>query len=108
VLAAAKAGLEVAQLREGTLRELIASCLCRSNSVDLVQDCRRCSKRQALFQFCSSRYLTGSMLITTNLEFERWTEVFGDERLTGGLLDPLTHKCHILKMNGESYRFVMA
>lgn len=60
---------------------------------------------QALFQFCSSRYLTGSVIITTNLEFERWTEVFGDERLTAALLDRLTHKCHILEMNGESYRF---
>jgi len=63
------------------------------------------SGSQALFQFCSSRYLTGSMIITTNLEFERWTEVFGDERLTGALLDRLTHKCHILEMNGDSYRF---
>jgi len=63
------------------------------------------SGSQALFQFCSSRYLTGSVIITTNLEFERWTEVFGDERLTGALLDRLTHKCHILEMNAESYRF---
>jgi DNA replication protein DnaC len=63
------------------------------------------SGSQALFQFCSGRYLTGSMIVTTNLEFERWTEVFGDERLTGALLDRLTHKCHILEMNGESYRF---
>jgi len=45
------------------------------------------------------------VIITTNLEFERWTEVFGDERLTVALLDRLTHKCHILEMNGESYRF---
>jgi len=59
----------------------------------------------ALFQLCSSRHLTGSVIITTNLEFERWTEVFGDERLTGALPDRLTHKCHILEMNGESYRF---
>lgn len=63
------------------------------------------SGSQALFQFCSGRYLTGSMIITTNLEFERWTEIFGDERLTGALLDRLTHKCHVLEMNGESYRF---
>lgn len=63
------------------------------------------SGSQALFQFCSSCYLTRSMLITTNLEFERWTEIFGDERLTGALLDRLTHRCHILEMNGESYRF---
>ena len=63
------------------------------------------SGSQALFQFCSGRYLTGSVIITTNLEFERWPEAFGDERLTGALLDRLTHKCHILEMNGESYRF---
>ena len=63
------------------------------------------SGSQALFQFCSDRYLKGSMIITTNLEFQRWTEVFGDERLTAALLDRLTHKCHILEMNGDSYRF---
>jgi DNA replication protein DnaC len=63
------------------------------------------SGSQALFQFCSDRYLKGSMVITTNLEFQRWTEVFGDERLTAALLDRLTHKCHILEMNGDSYRF---
>jgi len=45
------------------------------------------------------------MIITTNMEFERWTEIFGDERLTSAPLDRLTHKCHILEMSGESYRF---
>ena len=58
-----------------------------------------------LFQVCSERYLRGSILITTNLEFARWVEVFGDERLTGALLDRLTHHCHILEYNGDSYRF---
>ena len=42
--------------------------------------------------------------MTTNLPFDEWTEVFGSERLTGALLDRLTHRVHILEMNGESYR----
>jgi DNA replication protein DnaC len=58
-----------------------------------------------LFQVCAERYLRGSMVITTNLEFGRWVEVFGDERLTGALLDRITHRCHILEFNGESHRF---
>ena len=58
-----------------------------------------------LFQVCADRYLRGSLLITTNLEFGRWVEVFGDERLTGALLDRLTHHCHVLEFNGDSYRF---
>jgi len=58
-----------------------------------------------LFQVCTERYLKGSLLITSNLEFSRWLEVFGDERLTGALLDRLTHHCHVLEFNGDSYRF---
>ena len=46
----------------------------------------------------------GSILVTTNLPFGEWTEVFGSERLTGALLDRLTHHVHILEMNGESCR----
>jgi DNA replication protein DnaC len=60
---------------------------------------------EALFTFCSSRYERGSLVITTNLDFARWKEVFGDEALTGALLDRLTHRCHIIEMNGDSYRF---
>ena len=52
----------------------------------------------------SQRYERGSVLVTTNLPFDEWTEVFGSERLTGALLDRLTHRVHILEMNGESYR----
>jgi DNA replication protein DnaC len=58
-----------------------------------------------LFQVCADRYLKGSLLVTTNLEFARWVEVFGDERLTGALQDRLTHHCHVLEFNGDSYRF---
>ena len=46
----------------------------------------------------------GPLMVTTNLPFDEWTEVFGSERLTGALLDRLTHHIHILEMNGESYR----
>ena len=50
------------------------------------------------------RYERGSTLVTTNLPFDEWTEVFGSERLTGALLDRLTHHVNILEMNGDSYR----
>ncbi len=60
---------------------------------------------ELLFQFCSARYERGSIIVTTNLEFDKWTEVHGDEQLTAALLDRLTHRSHILNINGESYRF---
>ncbi len=59
---------------------------------------------ELLFEVFSQRYELGSILVTTNLPFDEWTEVFGSERLTGALLDRLTHHVHILEMNGESYR----
>ena len=59
---------------------------------------------ELLFEVFSQRYERGSILVTTNLPFDEWTEVFGPERLTGALLDRLTHRVHILEMNGESYR----
>jgi DNA replication protein DnaC len=52
----------------------------------------------------SQRYERGSTLVTSNLPFQEWTEVLGSERLTGALLDRLTHHVHILEMNGDSYR----
>src|SRR5216684_9317749 len=52
----------------------------------------------------SQRYERGSTLVTSNLPFDEWTGVFGSERLTGALLDRLTHHVHILEMNGDSYR----
>ncbi|GAB6178830.1 IS21-like element helper ATPase IstB [Desulfotomaculum defluvii] len=58
-----------------------------------------------LFQFCSERYEQGSLVITTNLDFSRWEEVFGDNALTIALLDRLTHHAHVLPFVGESYRF---
>ena len=59
---------------------------------------------ELLFEVFSQRYERGSTLVTTNLPFDEWTGVFGSERLTGALLDRLTHHVHILEMNGESYR----
>ena len=59
---------------------------------------------ELLFEIISQRYERGSILIPTNLPFDEWAEVFGSERLTGALLDRLTHHVHILQMNGESYR----
>ena len=59
---------------------------------------------ELLFEIFSQRYERGSTLVTTNLPFDEWTDVFGSERLTGALLDRLTHHVHILEMNGDSYR----
>jgi DNA replication protein DnaC len=59
---------------------------------------------ELLFELISQRYERGSTLITSNLPFEEWTETFGTERLTGALLDRLTHHVNILEMNSESYR----
>jgi len=58
-----------------------------------------------LFQFCSERYERGSLIITTNLDFARWEEIFGDNALTIALLDRLTHHAHVIPFVGESYRF---
>jgi DNA replication protein DnaC len=60
---------------------------------------------QALFTFCSELYERLSFIITTNLKFADWVQVFGDERLTAALLDRLTHHAHIIELLGESYRF---
>jgi len=59
---------------------------------------------ELLFEVFSQRYERGSTMLTSNLPFDEWTEVFGSERLTGALLDRLTHHVHILEMNGDSYR----
>jgi DNA replication protein DnaC len=59
---------------------------------------------EMLFEIFSQRYERNSTLVTSNLPFAEWTEVLGSERLTGALLDRLTHHVHILEMNGDSYR----
>ncbi len=59
---------------------------------------------ELLFDVISRAYERSSVIITTNLPFENWTEVLGSERLTGAMLDRLTHRVHILEANGDSYR----
>jgi len=59
---------------------------------------------ELLFEIFSQRCERGSTIVTSNLPFDEWTSVFGSERLTGALLDRLTHHVHILEMNGDSYR----
>ncbi len=62
------------------------------------------SGAELLFEVFSQRYERGATLVTSNLPFNEWTEILGSERLTGALLDRLTHHVHILEMNGPSYR----
>ena len=59
---------------------------------------------ELLFEIFSRSYAHGATLVTSNLPFDEWTSVLGSERLTGSLLDRLTHHVHILEMNGDSYR----
>ncbi|MBM4022451.1 MAG: ATP-binding protein [Planctomycetes bacterium] len=56
-----------------------------------------------LFDVIATAYERNSLIVTTNLPFEHWTEVLGSERLTGAALDRLTHRGHILETKGESY-----
>jgi DNA replication protein DnaC len=63
---------------------------------------------ELLFEVFSQRYERGATLVTSNLPFDEWTSIFGSERLTGALLDRLTHHVHILEMNGESYRLAQS
>ena len=60
---------------------------------------------ELLFQVFADRYERASLLVTSNLPFSDWGQVFQGERMTAALLDRLTHRCHIFEMNGESYRF---
>ena len=59
------------------------------------------AEAELLFAVVSRTYERTSLLVTTNLPFAQWTEVLGSERLTGALLDRLTHRVHILEANGQ-------
>jgi DNA replication protein DnaC len=63
---------------------------------------------ELLFELIGQRYERGATIITSNLPFDEWTSVFGNERLTGALLDRLTHHVHILEMNGQSWRLAQS
>ena len=60
---------------------------------------------ELLFRVFADRYERGSLLVTSNLPFSEWSQIFQGERMTAALLDRLCHHCHIFEMNGESYRF---
>jgi DNA replication protein DnaC len=60
---------------------------------------------ELLFQVFADRYERRSLLVTSNLAFSEWGQIFQGERMTAALLDRLTHRCHIFEMNGESFRF---
>ena len=66
------------------------------------------TRAELLFEVISRAYEYQSLIVTSNLPFDQWTTIFGCERLTGALLDRLTHRCHILEANGESYRLRQA
>ena len=59
---------------------------------------------ELLFTFLSLRAERKSTIITTNLSFDRWNEIFNDAVLTAALIDRLTHKSYVINMNGDSYR----
>ncbi len=59
---------------------------------------------ELLFDVISTSYERTSVIVTTNLPFDRWTEVLGNERRVAATLDRLTHRCHLLEATGESYR----
>jgi DNA replication protein DnaC len=63
---------------------------------------------ELLFEVAGRAYERQSLILTTNLPFEQWTEILGNERLTGALLDRVTHRVHILEANGESFRLRQA
>lgn len=87
-------------------RDLAAAKLLIIDELGYVPFSTACA--EPLFEVFSQRYERGSTIVTSNLPFEEWTSVFGAERLTGALLDRLTHHVHILSMNGESYRLTQS
>ena len=107
---ATAAGL-VTQLEEAQQQHRLDRSLTQLDRIDLliVDELGYLSFSRAgaelLFQVFADRYERRSLLITSNLPFGEWGQVFQGERMTAALLDRLTHKCHIFEMNGESYRF---
>jgi len=93
-----------AQMVYGKLhKQLDRTDLVICDELGYVSLCRESA--QTLFQFFSERHERRSAIITTNLEFHKWTEVFGEERMTAALLDRLTHRGHIFLGTGDTNRF---
>ena len=63
------------------------------------------AQAQILFQFFAARYERGSVVVTSNLAFDHWSDIFGDPGMTTALLDRLTHHAHLFSLTGERYRF---
>jgi len=98
------------QHRAGTagrlMRRIARADLFILDEVGYVPFCRQAS--QLLFSTVASGYEQQSLIVTSNLEFGRWNEVFGDDRLTAALVDRLVHHAHILAFTGDSYRLRQA
>ena len=104
------AGL-VTQLEEAQQQHRLDRLLSQLDRVDLlvIDELGYLSFSRAgaelLFQVFAERYERRSILVTSNLAFSEWGQVFQGDRMTAALLDRLTHRCEIFEMNGESYRF---
>lgn len=96
--------MEMAEQRqlERTLRQLERQDILILDELGYVPFSRTAA--ELLFEVVSRSYERLSLIVTTNLPFESWVEIFGCERLTGALLDRLTHRVHIIEANGPSYR----
>jgi len=96
--------MEMAEQRqlERTLKQLERQDIMILDELGYVPFSRTAS--ELLFEVISRAYERLSLIVTTNLPFESWVEIFGCERLTGALLDRLTHRVHIIEANGPSYR----
>ena len=100
----------VIELKEAMSRHQVAQYKRRFEKVDLVilDELGYVSfdreGSEILFNLISNRNDIGSIIITTNLTFERWEEVFKDPILTGALIDRVAFQSHVLDMSGDSYR----
>jgi len=101
----------VTQLEEAQQQHRLERALTQLERVDLliIDELGYLSFSRAgaelLFQVFADRYERRSVLVTSNLAFSEWGSVFQGDRMTAALLDRLTHRCEIVEMNGESYRF---
>ena len=87
---------------------MLSTCRISSSRSPLLGHILTPSAAELLFEVISRAYERLSLIVTTNLPFESWVEIFGCERLTGALLDRLTHRVHIIEANGPSYRLRQA